>query len=511
MNAHAHAHAKPLPCKSETCHDCGRCDPDTGATMATSLQRAWNSPAYHHRMMGIGSLYWPQAEIALRLEQHLDRLNGRTMVVMSSRQTTKNHVSAFCQMRHLMRRKKRGGNWLRFAPTYKPQIVNSKDRLKRFCALDPITRAISKPKWREGYICSAGQASVSFLSADKSASVEGATADFCLDIDEAHKVHEAHYEEVIAPMTAWENAGRVLWGVGGSRDCLLHKYFEVTMEDHPELVLRYPWDIWAELRPQYAAHVEERRRILGEDNPIFKTQYNLKFVDAKGNFFTEAQIANMLDSDFDRVRDFGEKQTWVLVDIGGEDRMGRPDEQVRIEKPTQDSSFGVAVQFDWNYQSSMLGFPIVKVVDLFWRTGPKFLQLESSLSKWLEKIKPFGGLFDARGIGNQLASYWENKTNGRIMAYQADVSSVSDDCWDLLTRVLHGTVKVFRNDNSPEYRAFVEHLCNASYELFGFEKIRMCKPESDPLAHIDGAKALTYVGRVSERPLWHILKGVTVK
>jgi len=492
----------------------GQVNEDTPRTIEAIASRMWKDCQFHHRMLGKGSLYPFQLEAVQTIEDHLERHDGKTCVVMSSRQTMKNHVSAFCQLRHLMIRRARGGSWIQFAPTYRPQIVNSKDRLKTFIALDPIIGKHLKPRWREGFICQSGQAQIAFLSADKRANVVGATADHCVSIDEAHTVEEGKYEEEIAPMSGWENAGRIMWGVGSARGTLLHKYHEHNTEKNPKLVLKYPWWKWAEVRPKYADHVKERIDQLGEDHPIFLTQYALKFVDAKGNFFSDAQIRDMQDSDFQRQRtkdDFSNKQTYVLVDIGGEDRVGRPDEQVRMEKPTQDSSFGVAIQFDWDHPAAVMNFPIVKVVDLFFRTGAKFRDLESSLGAWLDKINPYGGVFDARGLGNPLASYWEDKTNGRIQAYMADLSTVSDDCFDLLARVMHRTVKIFRDDGSLEYSAFIDHCKNASYELFGFEKMRMTKPELDQTAHIDGAKALSYIGRVAEKPLWTILRGAKDK
>ena len=76
------------------------------------------------------------------------------------------------------------GKMVKAAPTFNPQALVSlrrlRDRLGGFAAM-----AQASGGWRAGTLCELGRAQQTFLSAEPTANVVGATADTLLELDEA--------------------------------------------------------------------------------------------------------------------------------------------------------------------------------------------------------------------------------------------------------------------------------------------------------------------------------------
>ncbi len=150
-----------------------------------------------------------QLEPAMAILDSVLHRKGLTFTVMMARQAGKNELSAQIEVHLLNLFQRVGGNIVKCAPTFKPQIVNSKLRLEQ--ALDNPWNA---EQWRSsyGYMVNLGKAAVMFFSAEESSNVVGATAHILLEVDEAQDVSPEKYAKEFRPMGATTNVTTVLYG-----------------------------------------------------------------------------------------------------------------------------------------------------------------------------------------------------------------------------------------------------------------------------------------------------------
>jgi hypothetical protein len=150
-----------------------------------------------------------QAEVARAVLAAIDAGRGDTLTVLMPRQSGKNQLSAHLEAYLLTRRERRGGSMVKCAPTYRPQVLVSIDRLLR--ALDNrLTHG--QAHRRDGHVVELGKARIAFYSAEPGANVVGATASLLLECDEAQDVHPDKWEKDFRPMGATANATSVLYG-----------------------------------------------------------------------------------------------------------------------------------------------------------------------------------------------------------------------------------------------------------------------------------------------------------
>jgi hypothetical protein len=230
-----------------------------------------------------------QAAAARAIVRSVLRREGRTFTVMMARQMGKNELSAHVEAFLLYAHRLAGGTIVKAAPTFKPQLINSKMRLERVLSHLPgeLPRAVQS---RFGYIIQMGEAAVHFLSAEESSNVVGATADLLLEIDEAQDVSEEKYLKDFRPMASTANTTAVLYGTAWSDDTMLARQRAANLRDDPGAHFEFPWTVLADLSPDYRAFVEGERRRLGDDHPIVKTQYRLETVDGAGRLFNAEQL-----------------------------------------------------------------------------------------------------------------------------------------------------------------------------------------------------------------------------
>ncbi|HVA25956.1 MAG TPA: terminase, partial [Chloroflexota bacterium] len=143
------------------------------------------------------------------------RREGRTFTVMMGRQMGKNELSAHVEAYLLFVHQVAGGTVVKAAPTFKPQLINSKMRLERVLKYLPSDLP-NQVQSRFGYIIQMREAAVHFLSAEESSNVVGATADLLLEIDEAQDVSEEKYLKDFRPMASTANTTAVLYGTAWS-------------------------------------------------------------------------------------------------------------------------------------------------------------------------------------------------------------------------------------------------------------------------------------------------------
>src|SRR5438128_5048688 len=260
-----------------------------------------------------------QLEPGRAIAAAIARREGGTFSVMMARQAGKNELSAQLEAWLLTLRGGLGGSLVKCAPTFRPQVVTSMERLK-----EVLRNRLARQLTLEGqhsYIVSLGKARIHFLSAEPSARVVGATASVLLEVDEAQDVDPEKHDRDFAPMAASTNAPRVYYGTAWRQDDLLQSVKEANLarerRDGVRRHFEYPWWVVAEQNPAYGRFVEEERARLGANHPTFLTQYELRPVSARGALLDEDQLRR-LRGDHPRLRAPRPGQVYVAgVDVGG--------------------------------------------------------------------------------------------------------------------------------------------------------------------------------------------------
>ena len=227
-----------------------------------------------------------QRETALAVLDSVFGKKGLTFSVEIARQGGKNELSAQLEAYLLNLFQRAGGFMVKVAPTYRPQLINSKLRLEA-----TLENEWNGGKWRgrEGYMIFLGKAGCVFLSADRRAQVVGATASLLLECDEAQDVSEEKWQKDFAPMAASTNATRVFYGTVWTKKTLLAKVMrELEREEARDGVKRLfcvRWEKVAEENPEYGEYVKKEISRKGRHHPLIRTQYFLEEIDAQGGLF----------------------------------------------------------------------------------------------------------------------------------------------------------------------------------------------------------------------------------
>lgn len=463
----------------------------------------YDNPDYEADAFSERPLRGLQNEIIQRVEKFVRAHDGGVMTVRSSRQTGKNETAAIIQRRHLYfnQHNQHLSSWIRTAPTYAPQIINSKRRLDQIMNIDH-KKVIKHPLFNgkkllksEGYIYQVGNATVEFLSSGKQSNVVGGTASECLDMDEAHKINKEKFDEDFAPFTASTNAATLLWGVAADELDTLHWYVQNNEEyGRNHLNLYYPCEVWADRVPIYAAHLKGRVEALGWEHPIIKTQYRLIPVANEGTYLTAKQVRNFLDSEHTRLQRPRAGKTYeMMIDIAAGNEDFNPENNFIGETETQTDS---TVVWIYEVQDELCGnniFPIVHIVQCYWWTGVDLTQQQEEIEQLLEWWNINKLTVDGVGVGRQIAESLVEKFGiYMVNNYIADGGSVSEDCFDLLARLNYSAVKMFQNDGTPEYAELERQLGWTKYAS-SMGRMKLIKPRADK--HIDMVKGLTYINR----------------
>lgn len=453
-------------------------------------------------------LSWPQAEIIRRVERAVAMRQGEVITVLCARQTGKNETEAHLEDRALdIWQGIPGSVWVRTAPTWRPQIINSKDRLEKFTTCDPFISG--RVRWREGFVAQVGHSRVQFMSGGAQANVVGATASVALSVDEAHKIDRGKFEEDFAPFTASTNAPTILWGVAADRLDLLHEYREANEGTDRGLV--FPASVWCELSKAYAGHYEARKAALGDRHPVILTQYDLVAVESIGSYLNPGHRAALFSGDHPPLEGPRAGMAYIaLVDIGGESELDADSQEVAQAEPGRDSTFLWILERDRQdpgeprVKDGPGGYnPRLRIVHGRQWVGESQAVLIPALCQVMDHWNVEGGAIDARGVGEATAMA-VNAEFPQVEAYKATATSVSEDCFDLLARVNLGRVKMYRADPAldPIRRELEAQARHTRYQIHGHEQMNLAKPSGQGSSglHIDGVKALTYIGRALSRP-----------
>ncbi len=419
---------------------------------------------------------------------------GDVITIMMARQMGKNQTSAALELYLLNLFAGRGGQIVKAAPTFAPQLITSKQRLER-----ELDAPFSAGRWRgeHGYALRLGAARVLFFSADRASNVVGATADILLEIDEAQNVDEEKYLRDFRPMASTGNATTVLYGTAWTEDCLLERQRRANLERQRrlgrQLHFEYTWEQLAALNPAYRRFVEGEIARLGAEHPVIRTQYRLECVAGLGKLFSTDQRAR-LQGRHDRLREPRAGEVYVAgIDVAGADEEAS-DAALRSLKPKRDSTVVTIGRVGWTDAREAA----LEVVEHYWWTGRDHQRQLEDLRHILREVWACRRVaVDATGVGAGLASWLARELSEDIVEqFSFTAPSKSRLGFSLLGMINSGRCGMYAGDGSEEYRAFWAEVEQARYDMGAHEQMRWYVPEAQ--GHDDFLASLALCAHAAE-------------
>lgn len=381
---------------------------------------------------------------------------GLAFTVEVARQGGKNELSAQLELLLLTLFMAHGGNLVKAAPTYVPQLLHSVLRLK-----DRLNDAGYAGLWspEAANTIRLGKARQLFLSAEPSARVVGATAHILLELDEAQEVDKEKFHKEFRPMGASTNATTVLYGTPWDGNSLLEEQkqqnLELESKDGIRRHFRFDWQEVARHNPLYHAYVEGERQRLGEDHPLFRSQYLLLPVYGGNGFLNGSQRAQ-LQGDHPRQHAPTPGKTYVAAldlagGIGGDDHQN-PEEW----NPNRDSTVLTVGELDFDAGDPLTCEPQVRIVEHAWWTGVSPASLYPQLVDLLQRVwRCRRVMVDATGLGQGPASFLERSLGRSVVEpFIFTAQSKSRLGFDLLAAINGGRLKLYTPDGSKEHQEF---------------------------------------------------------
>jgi hypothetical protein len=406
-----------------------------------------------------------QLESSAAILDSIQRDRGNTYVVEMARQAGKNEESAHIEAYLLALHQRAGGYLVKASPTFKPQTINSLNRLKTRLRSSPFFRGL----WRAsaGYIVIMGAAEAHFFSAEPTANVVGATASLLLECDEGQDVKPAKWEKDFAPMTASTNATIAMWGTAWTKDTLLaqtrHACSIAQKRDGRRRVFRYEADSIASLVPAYARHLAARIEKLGREHPLIKTQYFLEEIDARGGLFDSRRQALMRGTHERQREPTPGKSYAILIDVAGEDEQQKQAalmlDRDDLQNPRRDAIALTVVEIVPGEHTAYLVFD-----QELW-IGVKHTTLYGVINARISHWRARWVVVDASGVGAGLASFLSERWKERVIPFEFGPATKSDLGWEFVGLVETGRFKMYADDQSAESRQFWYEVGACDYEV----------------------------------------------
>ena len=231
-----------------------------------------------------------QQEVSRAVLRSVMRRQGLTFTVMIARQGGKNELSAQLELFLMSWFARGGGQGVKAAPTFRPQVLNSIQRLRTRMAQARLPYTLE-----HGYQLSLGRATWHFYSGAEASNVVGATATILLEGDEAQDLPQEKWDRDFRPMGAVANTTTVLYGTAWDSGDLLQQAKQANLDleraDGVRRHFEYDWQAVARHNPDYAAYVGAERERLGATHPLFTTQYELQPLSGRARMFQPAQLS----------------------------------------------------------------------------------------------------------------------------------------------------------------------------------------------------------------------------
>ncbi len=400
-----------------------------------------------------------QKEAALAILDSIFAAKGITFSVEIARQGGKNELSAQLELLLLTLFMSTSKNIIKCAPTFKPQALISMTRLK-----DRLNDAGFNNIWtaEQGYIIKLGNCRTVFLSAEESANVVGNTAHILLEIDEAQDVSKEKYTKDFKPMGSTTNVTTVHYGTAWDDSTLLEEVKQTNLElerkDGIKRHFRYDWQEVAKYNPAYLAYIETEKERLGDNHPLFRTQYRLLPIQGGGGFL-DAQQRAQLQGNHPRFHCPRKGGIYIAgIDIAGESEEGEG-AMLRNLRPMKDSTVITIGELDFSEKGGVFKQPVIRIVEHYNWTGKKHTELYPQLLDILKNVWNCRRVvIDATGIGQTVTSFLKKALGSRIVPFTFTAASKSELGFNMLAAVNSGRLKIYAADNSNEYAEFQKQM-----------------------------------------------------
>ena len=401
-----------------------------------------------------------QAEVSKAIIESIQGNLGLTFSVEISRQGGKNELSVHLEVLLLTMFMAAGGNAIKCSPTFKPQTIISISRLK-----ERLSDFGFGGIWftEAGYMVRLGNARQIFLSADESASVVGHTADILLEIDESQDVAKDKYTKEFRPMVSASNATTVHYGTTWDDATLLEEVKQTNLElekkDGIKRHFRYDWQEVAKYNPSYKAFVESELQRLGEDHPLFRTQYALLPIRGGGGFLTNQQIAQ-LRGEHSRLSQPEEGRVYVAgIDFAGESEQLEDD---ILTRSGRDATVITIAEVRRSVSDLLAKEPDIFLVEHYSWVGKKHSELYPQMVDILKNVWKCSRITaDATGVGEPITSFLRKSLGTKIIPFKFSQKTKSEAGFDLLAAINSGRLKLYKQDGSEDYRELMFELQKA--------------------------------------------------
>jgi hypothetical protein len=203
--------------------------------------------------------------------------------------------------------------------------------------------------------------------------------------------------------------------------------------------------------------VENERQRLGEEHPLFRTQYALLPVKGGGGLLTAQQIAQ-LKGTHTRLR---QPRSGSAVYIAGIDFAGEIEvtEDRVLTTPGRDATVITIAELVDNGHRSGHREREIKVVEHYSWIGEKHAELHTRMLNILKNVWNCRYIVcDATGIGEPITSFLKHELGSRVIPYKFTQKTKSDAGFDLLAAINSGRLKIYRQDGSSEYMELLHEL-----------------------------------------------------
>ena len=392
-----------------------------------------------------------QVEVVREVLSSVREGKGLSFTVVMARQAGKNELSAQMELYLLARHLHRPVEMVKGAPTFDPQ---GRISLRRLWGLVQEAGPGEIASLEEGRAVRLGRARQLFLSAEPEAHVVGHTAHLMLEMDEAQEVDKEKFYREFLPMAAATGATVVLYGTPWDGSTLLEEmaqhHQELERRDGIRRHFQVDWTVVARYNPAYGRFVEQERQRLGEEHPLFRTQYALRPIQGEGRLFSASQLAQVRgDHPRQAVPHPGEAYVAGL-DVGGQDLPG-------LEGRHNPTVLTIArVRFP---DQEELG-PVVEVVEQQAFVAVPHHQLWARLADLLGRVWRVRRVaVDATGLGEALAAQLSRALGEEVVMpvrFSAQVKSRLG--FGLLAAVNTGRLRLYAPDGSQEAREMWRQL-----------------------------------------------------
>jgi len=259
-------------------------------------------------------------------------------------------------------------------------------------------------------------------------------------------------------MGATTNVTTVHYGTTWDDSTLLEEVKQTNLElerkDGIKRHFRYDWQEVARYNPDYQAYVEAERARLGEEHPLFRSQYRLLPIRGGGGFLSASHKVQLQGEHLRYRRRKPDKAYVAGIDLAGEAEE-EEGARLRVLKPRQDSTVVTIGELDYSICDDVNKRPRIKVVEHYWWTGRKHTELYLQLVDILKNVWRCKRIVvDATGVGEPVSSFLKQSLGSRVIPFTFTQLSKSELGFGLLAAINAGRLKVYKGDGSDEYKEF---------------------------------------------------------